>query len=253
MGARLPVWLAVTAGILAIGFGGSLIASTSVASNAYQKRAEKSESHDRTIFVKGSTRKRIVSDRAVWYIDVRAEQESLVDGFTQLAAGTAAVGEFLQQHGFGPTEIGLGSINTETFYVRDPKGNETRKVAGYNLSRTYVVATGNVERVRQTAGEVTELIKQGQLIVSRAPEYYYTALSQLKVELMGLASKDARARADQISTNTGCRVADVRSASMGVLQVTRPDSTEVSDTGRYDTATIEKDVTAVVTVTFRIE
>lgn len=253
MGHALPISLAVAAGILAIGFGGSLITSTKVASNALQKRAETAESRERTIFVKGSTRKRIRSDRAVWNIDVRAEQESLVEGFTQLSAGSLAVGEFLKQHNFTPTEIGLGAINTETFYARDPKGNETRKVAGYSLTRTYTVSTTDVDRVHKTAGEVTELIKQGQLVISRAPEYYFSELPQLKVELLGLASKDARSRADQISGNTGCRVADVRSASMGVLQVTRPDSTEVSDSGRYDTSTIDKDVTAVVTVTFRIE
>ena len=38
-----------------------------------------------------------------------------------------------------------------------------------------------------------------------------------------------------------------------VLQVTQPFSTDVSNYGVYDTATIEKDVSAVVTVTFGID
>ena len=40
---------------------------------------------------------------------------------------------------------------------------------------------------------------------------------------------------------------------MGVMQITRPNSTEVAGYGLYDTTTVEKDITAVVTVTFGVE
>jgi len=36
---------------------------------------------------------------------------------------------------------------------------------------------------------------------------------------------------------------------VGVMQITRPESTDVSDEGIYDTSTIDKDVRAVVTLT----
>jgi hypothetical protein len=39
---------------------------------------------------------------------------------------------------------------------------------------------------------------------------------------------------------------------MGVLQITRPHSTEVSSYGIYDTDTIDKDVRAEVSVTFGV-
>lgn len=51
----------------------------------------------------------------------------------------------------------------------------------------------------------------------------------------------------------GCGVAEVQSVRMGVLQITRPYSTDASDYGVYDTSAIDKDVQAVVTATFRIE
>jgi uncharacterized protein len=40
--------------------------------------------------------------------------------------------------------------------------------------------------------------------------------------------------------------------NVGVFQVTSPNSTQVSDYGEYDTSTLEKDVTAVVNVTFSL-
>jgi len=37
-----------------------------------------------------------------------------------------------------------------------------------------------------------------------------------------------------------------------VLQITPPDSTEVSDAGMYDTTSIDKDMTAVVNISFAV-
>ena len=69
---------------------------------------------------------------------------------------------------------------------------------------------------------------------------------------MAAASADARLRADNIASATGAALGELRDARMGVLQITRPLSTEVSSWGIYDTDTIEKDVRAVVTATFGI-
>jgi hypothetical protein len=40
---------------------------------------------------------------------------------------------------------------------------------------------------------------------------------------------------------------------MGVLQITPADSTEVSDMGMYDTTSIDKDMTAVVNISFAVD
>jgi hypothetical protein len=40
---------------------------------------------------------------------------------------------------------------------------------------------------------------------------------------------------------------------MGVMQITPADSTEVSDQGISDTSSIDKDMTAVVNISFAVE
>lgn len=229
------------------------ISSTVVASRAYVARGEQSLKAEQLITVKGSTRKRIRSDQAVWDISVRGEDKELKAAFGILDQSVARVRQFLDQQGFKAGEIGMSSISTVEHHVRDPKGNETREISGYSLSRGFTVTTTDVDRVARAAGEVTQLIQEGILVFSCSPAYYYSDLAKLKVELMADAAKDARARADNIANETGCRVAEVRSAQMGVLQVTQPLSTEVTDWGTYDTSTIDKDVQVVVTVKFRIE
>lgn len=239
--------------VLSTGLAGGMIISTLLASRAYADRGERVERRDDAITVKGSTRQRIRSDKATWCIRLQGEAKALKDSYDALADGVRRTREYLLKRGFTEQEIGLGSIATATFFARDKEGHETREIAGYSLSRNFFVATPDVQRVNQSAGEVTELIEDGVLLVSYPPEYHYSKIADLKVDLLGLASKDARARADCIAQNAGCKVAEVRRASMGVLQITRPESTEVSDSGVYDTTSIDKDVTAVVTLTFGLE
>ncbi len=239
--------------VVFIGIGISFVTSTTVAARAYRARGEVPLKHDQTLTVKGSARHRIRSDRAVWSIQVWGEARELAPAYGVLESGVERVSAFLRSEGFRPEEIELSAIQTIKHFVRDEKGNDTRQILEYSLHRQAVVTTTDVERVLAASSRVTALIQDGVQVMSDVPAYYYSDLPKLKVELLEAASKDARARADAIARHVGGRVAEVRSASMGVLQITQPYSTETSYEGMYDTTTIEKDVTGVVTATFRIE
>ncbi len=248
---RLHVTTAVI--VVTLGITVSLITSTVVGAGAYRARSAEASRRAQTITVKGSTRQRIRSDRAVWSIGVRGEGPTLPEAFGVLDAGVKRVRRFLTEQGFADAEIGLCAIDTDTHYRLDEHGEPTHEIVGYALQRSFVVTAADVARVEQSAGRVTELIQEGILVASRAPAYYYTGLPQLKIDLMAAASGDARSRAQKIADSTGCRLGELRDAQMGVLQITRPDSTETSGYGVYDTGTIDKDVTAVVTATFGIQ
>ena len=66
------------------------------------------------------------------------------------------------------------------------------------------------------------------------------------------AAHDARARADQIASNSGCRVGEVRYARMSVPQITPLFSTNESDGGYDDTSSMDKKITAIVVAGFSI-
>ena len=70
--------------------------------------------------------------------------------------------------------------------------------------------------------------------------------------LLAQATKDAQERARVLTDATGAHLGKLRGVDVGVFQVTSPNSTQVSDYGAYDTSTFEKDVTAVVNVTFSL-
>jgi hypothetical protein len=239
--------------VLAVGLAMSAITSTVVASRALNEHARQQARSRHEITVKGSTRMRVKSDTAVWNITVTSREKELKAAYAMIESGVARVDAFLKARGFTAETISLGAIQTDSFHQKNEKGNDTTEIGGYDLSRTFTLTTASVEKVANAAGDVTELIKDGVLVSSGRPRYYFAKAADIKVQILGEASKDAKARAEEIVKNAGGTLGQVRDAQMGVLQITPPNSTEVSGSGIYDTSTIEKDVSAVVTVTFGVE
>ena len=53
--------------------------------------------------------------------------------------------------------------------------------------------------------------------------------------------------------SSGKSAGQLKSASVGVFQITPPYSNEISDYGINDTSSIDKEITAVITCTFEIK
>jgi len=213
----------------------------------------KTKKGDETITVTGSARKRIKSDLVVWSAAVTYQSPKLADSYRSLAESVPRVKQYLISKGIPENQITISSITTTALRKTDGNGQETSEITGYSLRQQLEVRSSEVDKIAQIAREATELINQDILIESNQPQYYYTQLGDLKIEMLGEAAKDAKIRAEKIAASTGNRIGTVRSARMGVLQITAADSTEVSDAGISDTTSIDKDMTAVVNVGFAVE
>lgn len=213
----------------------------------------KSKKGDEAITVTGSAKRRITSDLVVWSSGVTVEAPALTEAYKQLSDSIPRIKQYLLSKGIPENQMTVSSITTTAQKARDSEGNETSQITGYSLQQQIEVRSNDVGKISQVAREATELINQGILIESKAPQYYYTQIGDLKIEMLGEAAKDAKERANRIAQSTGNSIGAVRSAKMGVLQVTAADSTDVSDYGVYDTSTIEKDMTAVVNVSFAVD
>ena len=208
---------------------------------------------DEAITVTGSAKKRITSDLVLWSAGVSSEAAQLTDAYKQLSDNIPRIKQYLLSKGIPEEQMTVSSISTTTLKGRDREGNETSEVTGYSLQQQIEVRSNDVQKIAQVAREATELINQGILIESNSPQYYYTQIGDLKIEMLGEAAKDAKVRAERIASSTGNSIGSVRSAKMGVLQITAADSTEVSDSGVYNTSTIDKDMTAVVNISFAVD
>ena len=212
----------------------------------------KSKKGDESITVTGSAKKRIQSDLIVWSASVTVQSAQIADAYKQLSDNVPKVKKYLMEMGIPESNITISSINSVQEREKDSEGNMTGKTTGYTLKQDVQVKSNDVLTVAQIARQSTELINQGIFIESSTPQFIYTKLGDLKVEMLAQAAKDAKVRAEQIANSTGNNIGAVRSAKMGVMQITAADSNEVSDYGLNDTSSFEKDITGVVNVSFAI-
>jgi hypothetical protein len=75
----------------------------------------------------------------------------------------------------------------------------------------------------------------------------------LKIDMLAEATKDATLRATQIVENANGKLGKLVEARMGVMQINPKGVTSVSDTGNNDTTSLEKEILAVVTVSFELK
>jgi hypothetical protein len=205
-----------------------------------------------TITVTGSAKKQIRSDLVVWRGTFSAQAPDLVTAYSALDRNMGVVRDYLRSRGVADSSMTFSAVGTQTFYAIGPNRMETGTITGYRLTQTVEVRSRDVEGIGVVARQATEVIRQGVPFESMPPEYLYTGLADLKVEMLAAATKDARARALEMARNSESRIGRLRSARMGVFQITPAYSTQVADYGINDTSSLLKDITAVVSMSFEI-
>jgi hypothetical protein len=208
---------------------------------------------DQTITVTGSAKERIKSDLVIWRAAVSYQASGLSDAYKSLSESVPKVKSYLVGKGIPEDQITVSAISSTTLHAHTNDGGETAEITGYSLRQELEVRSSEVEKIAKIAREATELINQGILIESMPPEFHFTKLGDLKIKMLAAASKDAQERAKRIAESTDSSVGSVRTARMGVLQITPADSSEVSDSGMNDTTSLEKDITAVVNIGFAVD
>ncbi|MFO1488645.1 MAG: SIMPL domain-containing protein [Verrucomicrobiota bacterium] len=212
------------------------------------------------ITVKGSARKNIKSDLALWSGSFGVEAGTLLEAQRKLREDRARVDAFLNDagmtnHSFTPIIIEEKRSVFETMVTNNGSwkitGSEERNV-GYKLRQSVEVRTTDVDRIVQLDGESAALVEQGVLFTTDSPRYLYTKAGEAKIEMLGEATKDARTRAEQIATQGGRAIASLHDADMGIFQITPLNNSQTSGEGMNDTTSVEKTITAVVTTTFSL-
>jgi hypothetical protein len=235
------------AGMVALSL--ALVGSTFIGATALR---DVKSSND-VMVVTGSAKRPIRSDYIIWRLSVSSQQPTAQAAYQDLKRQTERVQAYLRENQVPAEAITLSAIESYAIPEVSPNGRETGQTLAYRLTQRFEVRSTEVDRYTTLSQQSTDLINDGINLVSESPQYLYTELSKLRIEMVAEATKDAKARAEAIAQSAGNQVGAVRSAETGVFQITSRNSTEVSDYGMYDTSSIEKDITAVVSVTFGIE
>ena len=126
-------------------------------------------------------------------------------------------------------------------------------VRSYNASQMVDIQSDDVELIKAISLEISSLVERGVNFQVNQPEYYYTKVGDIKIEIQAEAAKDAMTRGQRIAEATGRKLGTLKSARMGVLQITPENSNMTSDYGINDVSSIRKEITAVVNANFSID
>jgi len=201
------------------------------------------------ITVTGSAKTSAVADNAVWTLSVSLSSPTVGAAVKKVDSDVAALSSYLTQGGIAADALTLGAVST---YANEEyvNGNSTGRILSYRAYRDVTVRTKDVQLVSKLSQGIGTLLGTGINVNNYGPQYYISNLPELRPELMSEAMKDAKLRAESLTKAVGGSLGSLVNVKAGPIQITTPDSTMTADFGAYDTSTINKTVSATVSVTF---
>ena len=226
-------------------FAVTIIISAFILGNAWKRTHQQNE----TIRVTGMASKDFISDLIVWRGTFSKKSFSMKDACAELKRDASLTKDYLLKKGVKESEMVFMAVNTmkDYRYSNNSSGQSTSVFDGYVLSQDIQIESNEVDKIEKISREVTDLIDLGVEFNSQSPYYYSTKLADLKIEMLAQASVDGRLRAEKMAESAGGKLGGLRSASMGIFQITGQNSGENYSWGGAFNITSKKK-TASITV-----
>ena len=207
---------------------------------------------NQTISTTGSASKSVKADFATIAINYRLNAPTIKEGYNKMTVNADKIKNFLIQKGISEKDIIFGQISN--YEVNKRVGNYTTNEVDFYKFNSYVKATSkDVDLITKVSNSTTELVNMGVETGYNDVQYLVSNLDDIKIEMVGKATQNAKQRAESMVRSTGDKIGSLNSAKMGVFQIVPVNSTEVTDYGINDTTSPEKNVIAVVNATFTVK
>lgn len=203
------------------------------------------------ITITGQAKTSATADKVVWILNAQENARNVGNAVQNVEKSVAALKAYLTKGGIAADEIEVGGVNT---YANNEykNGNMTGVILSYTANQNVTVRTTNVDKVKGLSNGIGALLQTGVNVNNYGPQYYVSNLSKLRPQLLADAMKDAKLRGETMTKAVGTKLGPVMAVTGGPVQVTAPDSTDISAGGMYDTTTIPKTVTVTVSVSFKV-
>jgi len=210
---------------------------------------KKAFDHINSIKVTGSASKDFISDIIVWDGKFYTKMLLLEDAYKKLDTDKNLIMQYLEENNIPAEDIVFSSIDIKHEWKNktDRDGIRTKEFEGYLLTQNIRIESKAVSEIENLSRDITSLIDKNIKIQSSNPYYFYSKLSDLKIDMISKATKDASRRADMIAENSGSTLGKLLNAKMGVFQITAKHSTENYSWGGTHNKT-SKNKTANVTM-----
>lgn len=244
-----PVLIALIAGICAIAcvsiFTGNII--------QYKKNAGGTG-----ITATGSASVDFESDLVVWRGSFSVEGDTPKAAYAKIKKDGELVKSYLKENGVTDDEMVFSSVSIYPSYVStyDDEGRYIGdEQVGYELTQSMTVTSGDIDKVELISRDISNLIESGVELESDLPEYYYTKLDELKLDLISKATANAKERIDLVASGCGAQTDTLLTASLGVFQITATNSGTESYSygGSFNTASRFKTANITVRLNYSVK
>lgn len=234
-------------------FALAIVIAAFLLGNAYVNRSKTKGNID----VTGLGSKNFTSDLIVWGGSFSTESKDLKTAFSKLKKDRVIITDYFKSRGLKENYIVFNAITSRENIKRnytDEGKFKGEEFLGYILTQNLSIESTDVAKITKLSREITELLNKGIRFYSNQPRYYYTKLADLKIEMISKATEDAHLRAEKIALNSGGTLGDLRSAKMGIFQITGQNSNEdYSWGGAFNTSSIKKTASITMKLTYRIK
>jgi len=229
--------------ILGIGAMLCFLFCVSILANAYKYKF----THDDVVYVTGNAQVDFEADIVKWTGLYSRTSPDLKTASQQLDNDKKVVESFLLKQGIDKEAIKFAAVGINRDYEKyyDKHDNYITKFIGYTLTQRVTVESSDLEKIDNVSREVSSLILDGIIFTSELPQYYYSGLEDLKLQIIAKASENAYQRATNIATESKTKLKGLIKSDMGVFQITGKNENEAFRYGgtfntesRYKTANI---------------
>lgn len=239
---RTPVIVAAAvAGVAAVVGAAAIVARPYVSLN-----------HVQPMSVKGFATLKLSSDTAVATATVTHAAPTLGEAFAESNQDLDKLILLVNKHFGSDARIAELNAGIREIPRLTESGVRTNDISHYVVSRPLRIETTKVDAMAAFTRDVYGLAEQNILSSIEGPEFFVSDLEQAKIQLAELATKNGVERAKAIADNAGAHLGKLVAARQGVIQITKPNSSDTSDWGVYDTQTIDKEAKLAVTLEFQL-
>lgn len=213
---------------------------------------------EHSISATGSASVDFESDLVVWRGDFSTHADTSQEAYRQLNADAESVRKFLKENGISDAEINFSSVNIYHVSrdVYDDYGNyRGSEYDGYDLSQYVTVTSSNLDEVEKVSTNISSLLSSGIEFSSYSPEYYYTKIDDVKLELIEKATENSKQRVDLMAAKSGAKLGKLTGSNLGVFQITAANTgtSSYSYDGCMDTSSRMKTATITVKLTYSLK
>src|SRR5262249_19253375 len=156
-----------------------------------------------TISVKGLAEKPVRADRAEWTVRVSLKGATFPETLAKIRKEMPSLRKFLEARALtGAALVETSESITPNVEEKQANGGHWRTVKkGFNGSHGFVVTSSDLDLVDKARKAAVQFKSDGHSIEYEEPRYLVSNLEQVKMSLIGAATRDARARAEEFAKN----------------------------------------------------